>query len=65
MEGPSAASGFAQAIVMADTGIRLMRQNLRRRDGAATEDEIDARLARWLLDRPMDAPGRVRSFPSA
>jgi len=64
MERPAAASGFAQAIVMADTGIRLMRQNLRRQDCAATDDEIDARLARWLRDRPMDAPGQVRSFPS-
>jgi len=64
VESPAAVSGFAQAVAMADTGIRLMRQNLRRQDVAATEEEIDARLARWLQDRPMDAPGRVRSFPS-
>lgn len=64
MERPAEASGFAQAVVLADTGLRLMRQNLRRQDPVATEDEIDARLARWLRDRPMDAPGRVRSSPS-
>ncbi len=33
-------------------GVALMRQNLRRADPAATPDEIEARLAAWLHDRP-------------
>lgn len=55
------ASRFQAAIVMADTGVRMMRQSLRRQDVDASEEEIDARLERWLRDRPMDAPGRVRT----
>ncbi|MEO7442783.1 MAG: hypothetical protein ABIW46_04545 [Acidimicrobiales bacterium] len=53
------ASRFRTALAMADMGVRLMRQNLRRRDPSASETEIDVRLRRWLHDRPMDAPGRV------
>lgn len=40
---------------MAELGIGLMRQNLRRRDPRASDTEIDAALRRWLTGRPMDA----------
>jgi hypothetical protein len=50
---------FAQAVEMADQGIELMRQNLRRRHPEETDREIDERLEAWLVDRPLDAPGRV------
>lgn len=44
---------------MADEGIELMRQNLRRRHPDETGPQIDERLEAWLVDRPLDAPGRV------
>lgn len=48
---------------MADEGIELMRQNLRRRHPSETDEEIDERLDAWLIDRPLDAPGRVVAGP--
>ena len=50
---------FREAAALASEGIALMRQSLRRRNPDADEAEIDRLLAEWLLDRPMDAPGRV------
>jgi hypothetical protein len=45
------------------TGLDLMRQNLRRRHPDVTEDEIEQLLQRWLLERPGaeagDCPGRI------
>jgi hypothetical protein len=35
-----------------DAGLDLMRQNLRRADPSATDDEIDDRLVNWLHERP-------------
>ncbi len=35
-----------------DTGLDLMRQNLRRRYPEAGDDEIERRLGAWLADRP-------------
>lgn len=35
-----------------DLGLALMRQNLRRADPTATDQEIDQRLQRWLHNRP-------------
>ena len=54
---------FAQAVQMADEGIELMRQNLRRRHPDETAPQIDERLEAWLSDRPLDAPGRVIAGP--
>jgi hypothetical protein len=34
------------------TGVDLMRQNLRRRHPDATEQEVERLLGRWLLERP-------------
>ena len=56
---------FQEALRLADDGIALMRQNLRRRHPGESEEQIARRLDAWLRDRPMDAPGRVvdGSFP--
>jgi hypothetical protein len=45
-----------------ETGVRLMRQNLRRQHSDVSEDEIDRLLGEWLRHRPGaeagDAVGR-------
>lgn len=60
------ASKLRQACDMFDTGVAMMRQNLRRRSPAASERAIAESLAAWLLDRPGaahgDAPGRLRDL---
>lgn len=53
-------TGFQVAVELAEVGVRMMRQRLRRLDPAASEQEIDARLTSWLHDRPLDAPGVLR-----
>ncbi|MEN9802564.1 MAG: hypothetical protein RLZ37_1689 [Actinomycetota bacterium] len=42
-------------------GLELKRQQIRREEPSLTDDEVEQRLREWLLDRPMDAPGRVIS----
>jgi hypothetical protein len=61
---PAEVSRFEAALAMAELGVRLMRQSLRRRDPDASEAEIDAQLRRWLRSRPPDAEGRVQLLPS-
>ena len=51
------------ALAMQAEGATLMRENLRRKHPKATEAELDALLEKWLLDRPMDAPGREIRWP--
>jgi Rv0078B-related antitoxin len=64
MASPSsfAIDTFRATLDLFETGIRLMRQNLRRDDPEATEQELDRRLRQWLHDRPGaesgDCPGR-------
>ena len=41
---------------LCDTGVRLMRQNLRRAAPEAPEEEIDRRLREWLRERPLVSP---------
>ncbi len=52
------------ALGLFDTGVRMMRQNLRRSHPLATEAEIERLLAEWLSTRPGaesgDAAGRPR-----
>jgi len=50
---------FREALRLAEDGIALMRQNLRRRHVGESEEQIADRLDAWLRDRPMDSPGRV------
>ena len=64
---PSTPSSLADALQttldLFETGVDLMRQNLRRRHPEASDDDIDRLLQQWLLDRPGaefgDCPGRV------
>jgi hypothetical protein len=47
-----AAARFRVALDLADTGVALMRQNLRRRHPGCTEQEIDALLQAWQARLP-------------
>jgi hypothetical protein len=53
---------FRVTLDLFDVGVQLMRQNLRRRDPQADEQDIDRRLQVWLRERPGaehgDCPGR-------
>ena len=55
-------AAFRATLDLVQTGIDLVRQNLRRRHPEATEHEIERRLHAWLLERPGaeagDCPGR-------
>jgi hypothetical protein len=58
----SMSDAFRTTLDLFDTGVDLMRQNLRRQHPQANEDAIDRRLRQWLLERPGaelgDSPGR-------
>ncbi|MGH9202908.1 MAG: hypothetical protein ACRD2A_16915 [Vicinamibacterales bacterium] len=43
---------FRTALDLFDTGLTLMRQNLRRAHPDASDAEIEDRLQQWLCDRP-------------
>jgi hypothetical protein len=53
---------FRATLDLFQTGIDLMRQNLRRRHPEAAEQELDRLLGEWLRERPGaeagDSPGR-------
>lgn len=59
---PSLADVFRTTLDLFESGLDLMRQNLRRNHPAATDEEIDRLLGEWLLERPGaqsgDCPGR-------
>ena len=65
MSDPAVSERFREALRLAEDGIALMRQNIRRRHVDESDEQIADRLDAWLRDRPMDAPGRVvdGSFP--
>jgi Rv0078B-related antitoxin len=48
-------------------GVRMMRQNLRRRHPDASEEEIESRLRAWMSHRPGaehgDGVGRPTAWP--
>ena len=58
----SIADAFRTTLGLFDTGVDLMRQNLRRNHPEAGDEEIERLLRDWLLDRPGaesgDCPGR-------
>jgi len=60
---PTAGRTFRLTLDLFETGIRLMRENLRRADSGAHEQEIDRKLRLWLRERPGaehgDSPGRL------
>jgi len=50
---PSAvADAFRTTLDLFETGVDLMRQNLRRSHPGATEEELERLLGEWLLERP-------------
>lgn len=56
------ADAFRATLDLFETGLDLMRQNLRRSHPEAGVEEIERMLRGWLLDRPGaesgDCPGR-------
>jgi hypothetical protein len=49
---PSISDAFRTTLDLFQTGVDLMRQNLRRRHPNADEHEIERLLQAWLLERP-------------
>jgi hypothetical protein len=49
---PSTAAIFQATLDLFETGVTVMRQNLRRRHPHAADEEIERHLRRWLLERP-------------
>lgn len=53
---------FQATLDLFETGVDLMRQNLRRHRPGASEEEIEQLLHKWLVERPGadagDCPGR-------
>jgi Rv0078B-related antitoxin len=49
---PSVADAFRMTLDLFDTGLDLMRQNLRRSHPEAGAEEIERLLRGWLRDRP-------------
>jgi hypothetical protein len=41
-------------------GLAMKREQFRRANPSASEDDLDQMIREWILDRPFDAPGRVR-----
>lgn len=54
---------FRTTLDLFQTGVDLMRQNLRRRHPQASDEDIERRLGEWLQERPGaesgDCPGRA------
>ncbi|HEU4368766.1 MAG TPA: hypothetical protein VFV05_11145 [Methylomirabilota bacterium] len=63
----AAAARLRAALAMFETGVEMMRQNLRRSHPALPDTEIEARVRAWLQERPGaefgDAVGRRASWP--
>ena len=65
----AAAERLRLALDMFATGEAIMRQNLRRRHPAARDEEIEAMLQAWRLERPGaetgDGDGEPGKWPRA
>lgn len=59
---PPIGEAFRTTLDLFDTGLDLMRQNLKRSHPEAGDEEIDRLLRQWLHERPGaelgDCPGR-------
>jgi hypothetical protein len=59
---PSVADALPATFDLFETGLDLMRQNLRRRHPEAGDEQLERLLREWLLDRSGaesgDCPGR-------
>jgi hypothetical protein len=40
-------------------GLEMKRAQIRRENPEFEDDAVEESLQRWIIDRPMDAPGRV------
>lgn len=40
-------------------GLEMKRAQIRRENPEFEDDAVEEFLQRWIIDRPMDAPGRV------
>ena len=59
----SVAEAFQATLDLFETGIDLMRQNLRRSHPAAGDDEIERLLSEWLQTRPGAEAGDCTGRP--
>jgi hypothetical protein len=41
-------------------GLEMKRAQIRRRHPDLVDEDVEQLLREWIMDRPMDAPGRVR-----
>ena len=41
-------------------GLDLKRAQIRRGDSTLDDETVEKLLREWIMDRPMDAPGRLR-----
>lgn len=41
-------------------GLEMKRAQIRRGDPTLDDEAVEKLLRDWIMDRPMDAPGRVR-----
>jgi hypothetical protein len=57
------AERLRSALDLMAAGTALMRQKTRREQPGLSDDEVNARMLRWLLARPADAPGQQVSWP--
>ena len=42
-------------------GLEMKRAQIRRGDSTLDDETVEKLLRKWIMDRPMDAPGRIRS----
>lgn len=61
---PSAHDAFRTTLDLFEGGLALMRQNLRRAQTDATDEEIDHRLREWLRLRPGAEEGDSSGRPA-
>lgn len=59
----SVVESFQVTLDLFETGVAMMRQNLRRTHPSANEHEIDARLHAWLTERPGARDGDAEGTP--
>ena len=57
------AKRFREMIGLCEAGFESERERLRREFPQASEQEIQERFNRWLLDRPMDGEGVIVPWP--
>ena len=41
-------------------GLEMKRAQIRRHHPDVADEDVEQLLREWIMDRPMDAPGRVR-----